>query len=118
MHREALVSGIREYLGDRADHAGRLVAGEHENAAQPARLQSRQEAAPALPGFREALGVADDLAVSVLVHADRHHHRHVLVGAAPAALEVDAVDKQVRVAAGERPCSLGLHALERLVVEV
>ena len=32
--------------------------------------------------LREALGAADDLAVSVLVHADRHHDRNVLAGAA------------------------------------
>ncbi len=34
MHRAALISGLRERLGDRADHAGGLVAGEHLDAAQ------------------------------------------------------------------------------------
>ena len=83
VHRAALVSGIREHLGDRADHAGGFVADDHENAAQSSRLQSRQEAAPALLRFREALGAADGLAVFALVHVDRHHHRYILVGAAP-----------------------------------
>ena len=40
-HGAALVSGIRERLGDRAHHAGGLVAGEHAHAAQPSRLQPR-----------------------------------------------------------------------------
>lgn len=34
MHRVALMSGLRERLGDRADHAGGLVAGEHPDAVQ------------------------------------------------------------------------------------
>ena len=95
-----------------------FVAHEHARAAQPAGLEPRQEIAPALLGFREALGAADGLAVSVLVHADRHHHRHVLVGASPAALEVGAVDVDVRVFAGQRPASPLLGRLESLVVEV
>ena len=118
VHGAALVFGPGEHLGDRADHAGRLIAGEHAHAAQPARLQPRQEVAPALFGFREALGAADDLAVSALVHADRHHDRHVLVGASPAALQVDAVDVDVRVFAGQRTASPFVHGLERPVVQV
>lgn len=106
------------HLGDRADHAGGLVAGEHAHAAKAARLQPRQEAAPALLGLREALGAADDLAVSVLVRVDCHHHRHVLVGAAPAALQVDAVDVDVRVFAGQRPAPPLVGRFERLVVEI
>lgn len=64
----------------------------------------------------EALGVADDLVVAVLVHADRHHRRNVLVGAALALLEVDAVDVDVRMGAGRRPTSLLVGRFERLLV--
>lgn len=114
MHGAALVFGVGENLGDRADHAGGFVAGEHAHAAQPAGLEPRQEVAPAL----RRLGAADHLAVAVLVHADRHHDRHVLVGATPASLQVDAVDVYVRVFAGQRPAPPFLNGLERLVVEV
>ena len=118
MHRAALVSGTGERLGDRAYHAGCLVAGEHAHAAQLSRLQPRQEAVPALLGFRKALGAADDLAIAVLVHADGDHDGDVLVGAAPAALQIDAVDAGVRVFAGQRTASPFVDRLERLVVEV
>ena len=114
MHGAALVFGVGENLGDRADHAGGFVAGEHAHAAQPAGLEPRQEVAPAL----RRLGAADHLAVAVLVHADRHHDRHVLVGAAPASLQVDAVDVDVRVFAGQGPASPLLDRLEGLVVEI
>ena len=117
-HGAALVFGPGEHLGDRSDHAGGLVAGEHAHAAQPSRLQLRQEAAPAFLGFREALGAADDLAVAVIVHADRRHRRHVLVGASPAVLEVDAVDAGVRIGAGQRPAPPLVDRLERLLVEI
>ena len=118
VHGAALVFGVGEDLGDRADHVGGLVAGEHANTAKAARFQPRQEIAPALGRLGEALGAADHLAVAVLVHADRHHDRHVLVGAAPASLQVDAVDVYVRVFAGQRPAPPFLNGLERLVVEV
>ena len=114
MHGAALVFGVGEDLGDRADHAGGFVAGEHAHAAQPAGLEPRQEVAPAL----RRLGAADHLAVAVLVHADRHHDRHVLVGAAPASLQVDAVDVDVRIDAGQRAASPFVDCLERLVVEI
>lgn len=110
--------GAREDPGGRADHTGRLVAHEHAHAAQPAGLEPRQEVAPALRRLGEALGAADHLAVAVLVHADRRHDRHVLVGAAPASLQVDAVDVDVRVFAGQGPASPLLDRLESLVVQV
>ena len=44
-----------------------------------------------LDSHRPGLG-RQDLTVAVPVHADRHHCRDVLVGAAPAAHQVDAVD--------------------------
>ena len=86
VHGAALVFGVGEDLGDRADHVGGLVAGEHANAAKAARFQPRQEIAPALGRLGEALGAPDHLAVAVLVHADGDHDGDVLVGAAPAAL--------------------------------
>ena len=104
VHGAALVFGAREDLGDRADHAGGLVAGEHANAAQPAGLEPRREVAPAPGRLGEALGAPDRLAVAVLVHADRRHDGDVLVGASPAALQVDAVDVDVRAFAGQGAC--------------
>ena len=86
MHGAALVFGVGEDLGDRADHAGRLVSHEHANAAKAARLQPREEIAPALGRLGAALGAPDHLAIAVLVHADGDHDGDVLVGAAPAAL--------------------------------
>ena len=118
MHCAALVFCLREHLGDRADHAAGLVADDHANAAQPARSQPRQEIAPALGRRREALGAPDHLAAAVLVHADCHHDRHVLVGAAPAALEVDAVHVDVRIGAVQRPTPPLIDRFERLVVGV
>ena len=81
--RAALVGGLREDLGDRADHAGRLVPREHAHAAPPARLEPREELPPALGRLGEPPGRAYDLAVAVVVDAYRHHHGHVLVGAPP-----------------------------------
>ena len=58
------------------------------------------------------------LAVPVVVDAYGHHHGHVLVGAAPRPLEVDAVDVDVGVGANERAVSPLLDRGERLLVQV
>ena len=116
--RAALVGGPREHLGDRADHAGRLVAGEHPHAAQAPGLQPREELAPALGRLRESLGRADDLAVAVVVDAHGHHHGHVLVGATPRPFEVDAVDVDVGVRPVERAVAPLLDGRERPLVQL
>ena len=118
MHRAALVGGSREHLGDGAGHGGGLVAGEHAHARQAAALEPGQELPPALGRLGEALSRPDHLSVAVVVDADGHHHGHVLEGAAPAPLEVDAVDEDVGVLAGQRPAPPFLDGLERFLVQV
>ena len=114
----APVLGLREHLLERAEHAERFVAGHHADAREPAPAQPQQELLPRVLGLGEALGAADHLAVAVAVHADGDHDRHVLVGAAPAALEARAVDEHVGVLALERPVPPLLDRGEGLVVEV
>ena len=118
VHRAALVGGSREHLGDGAGHGGGLVAGEHAHAREPPALEPREELPPALGRLREPLRGADDLAVAVVVDADGHHHGHVLEGAAPGPLQVDPVDEDIGIGAGERPAAPFLDGLERLLVEV
>ena len=118
VHGAALVGGPGEDLGDRADHADRLVAGEHAHAAQAAGLQPREELAPALGRLREALRGAYDLAVAVVVHADGHHHGDVLVAPAPGPLEVYPVHVDVGVGALQGPVPPLLDRREGLLVQV
>ena len=111
--RQVAVRGVVRNLG----LAIRLVAGEHPDVAQPARLQPRQEIAPALGRLGEAVGAPDRLAVAVLVHAYGDYDGDVLVGSAPAALQVDAVDVDVRTCVGQRPTPPLVGRFERLLVE-
>ena len=114
----ALVGGLREHLGDRADHPGGLVAGEHPDPAQAPRLEPREELPPALGRLGEPLGGACDLAVAVVVHADGDRHSDVLAAAAPAALQVDAADAGVGAGALERPAPPPLDGLGCLLAQV
>lgn len=59
-----------QHLGDKSDCVGDLVVDARPNAAQPSGLQSREEAPPAFSGLGEAIGVADCLAIAVIVYAD------------------------------------------------
>ena len=114
----ALVGGAGEDLGDRAGHAGRLVAGERAHAAQAAGPRPREELAPALGRLREALRGAYDLAVAVVVHADGHHRGDVLVAPAPGPLEVYPVHVDVGVGALQGPVPPLLDRREGPLVQV
>ena len=61
-----------------------------------------EEAAPALVVFLHAFGLAEDLAITVLIDADRDKDRDVLDFAVPAAFQVDAINIDISVFAGER----------------
>ena len=108
MHREAMVASPGEQLLERTEHPRALVAGDEPHAGEPASLEPGEELAPGLRGLGVPLGAADDLLVAGGVDADDEQHGHVLVGHSPAALEVDAVDEDVGVAALERPLPPGL----------
>ena len=82
----------------------------------PRPLEPREELPPALGRLGEALGGADRLSVAAVVDAYGHHDGHVLEGAAPAPLEVDAVGEDVGVFAGRRSAPPFPDGLERLVV--
>lgn len=73
---------------------------------------------PALRGLGGALCSPYDLAVPVVVDAYRHRRGHVLVGAAPGPLEVDAVHVDVWVGALERAVAPLLDRRERLLVQI
>lgn len=118
VYRAALVFCFGEHLLQGAHHALAFVARDHLDARKPAPLEPKQEVFPGVLRLGEALGAADDLAAAVAVDSDGDHDAHVLVGSAPAALEVDTVDEDVGVFAGKRPAPPFLDALVGLLVEV
>ena len=118
MHRAALVAGPGEHLLERTEHPRALVAGDEPHAGEPAPLEPGEKLAPGLRGLGVPLGAANDLPVAGGVDADGDQHGHVLVGPSPAALEIDAVDEDVGVAAVERPLPPGLDGREGPLVEV
>lgn len=116
--RAALVAGHRDGLLDGAEHAGALVGGDQAHAGEAAPPEPGEELLPGVGGLRVALRALDDLPLAGEVDAYGDQDGHVLVRAAPAALEVDAVDEQVGVVAVERAGPPGLDGGERPLVEV
>lgn len=102
VHGTPLVGRIREHLGYRPRHGGRLVARKHTNAAKAVVPEPREKLAPASEGFGESPRCPHDLSVPVIPHACRHHDGHALERPAPGPLQVDAVDEDIGIAAREQ----------------
>jgi hypothetical protein len=86
MHHAALPGRLGEELAERLDKPQALVAYDQSNALQAPVLQIPKKLPPALLVLLRPLCHPQNLAVALLVDADRHQHTHVLHGPAPSAL--------------------------------
>jgi hypothetical protein len=118
VHDTTLPAGLRVALGRRLDQAQALVADRQPHAGQAALLEVAQEGAPALGVLLGPLHHPQHLAEAVGTHAHRHQHGHVADLAAPAPLEPDAVQVDVRVLARQRPVPPGLDVPGDLLVQL
>ena len=98
MHRAALVFGVREHLAHSLQHPHALVADDELHAIQAASAQPLEEADPAGLVLLHALGGAQNLTKTVLIHGDRHQNSYIFVLSAPVAAQVDAVHVDVWIA--------------------
>ena len=85
---------------------------------EAALLEVLEERAPARLVLLGALADAENLPITLAVHADRHQQRHVAHLAGPAALEHDAVQIDVGVLALDRSIAPGLDRPVDLLVQV
>lgn len=93
MYHAALVMGFWKDLCDRRDEAVAFVACHHPHATEATLNQVPEKIEPAFRFFPAALTGPYQLPIPVLVHAQRN----VFNRSAPVLLEVDAVQKHVRV---------------------
>ena len=85
MHRAALVFGVREHLAHSLQHPHALVADDELYAVQAASAEPLEGADLAGLVLLHALGSAQNLAKTVLVHGDRHQNSNIFVLSAPVA---------------------------------
>ena len=98
MHRAALVFGVREHLAHGLQHPHALVANDELYAVQAASTKPLEETDPAGFVLLHALGSAQNLTKTVLIHGDRHQNSNIFVLSAPVAAQVDAVHVDVWIA--------------------
>ena len=98
MHRAALVFGVRDHLAHGLQHPHALVADDELHAIQAASAEPLEEADPAGLVLLHALGSAQNLTKTVLIHGDRHQNSYIFVLSAPVAAQVDAVHVDIRIA--------------------
>ena len=85
MHRAALVFGVREHLAHGLQHPHALVADDESHAVQAASTEPLEETDPTGLVLLHALGSAQNLTKTVLIHGDRHQNSNIFVLSAPVA---------------------------------
>jgi len=98
MHRAALVFGVREHLAHSLQHPHALVTDDELHAIQAASTEPLEETDPAGLVLLHALGGAQNLTKTVLIHSDCHQNSYIFVLSAPVAAQVDAVYVDVWIA--------------------
>src|SRR5699024_3023802 len=94
----ALVLGLWEYFSHSLQHTQALVANDEFHTVQTSPTEPLKEADPAGLVFLHALGGAQNLAVSVLIHRNRHQNGHIFKLSAPVTAQVDPVHIDIRIA--------------------
>ena len=118
MHDAALPPGVRQELVDALDQPPAGVRDDQLNTLETAVDQMAQERRPARLVLLGALADAEDLAVTLGIHADRHQQRDVAHLGGPGSLHHDAVEEDVRMLALDRPVPPGLDLGVDHLVEV
>ena len=97
MNRAALVFGVGKHFSHGFQHSQALVPNNEFYAIQSTALEPLKEIHPTGLVLFHALGRAQDLTVSVLIHCDCHQNCNIFVLSAPVAPQVDAVHIDVRI---------------------
>lgn len=117
-HDAALPPGVRQALRDALDEAAAGVRDDQLHAPKAAVHQVAQERRPAGLVLLGALADAENLPVSIGVHADRHEQRDVAHLPGPGPLHDDAIQEDVWMLVLDRPVPPGLDLGVDLLVEV
>ena len=97
MHRAALVFGVRGHLAHGLQHPHALVADDELYAIQAASAEPLEEIDPAGLVLFHALGSAQNLTKTILIHGDRHQNSNIFVLSAPVAAQLDTVNIDIRI---------------------
>ena len=95
MHCAALVFGVRKHLAHGLQHPYALVTNDELHAVQAASAEPLEETDPAGLVLFHALGSAQNLTKTVLIHGNRHQNSNIFILSAPVAAQVDTVHLDV-----------------------
>ena len=102
VHNAALPFGLREEIADDFIQPQTFIRNDQPHSFESTLFQVTQEVAPGFLVFTAAFGHAKDFVVSLVVHSDRNQNRNVLNLSAPTSLQIDSIDKNIRMFAGNR----------------
>ena len=116
MDNAALPFGFREEITDDLIQSQTFIRNDQPHSFESAFFQVTQEVAPGFLVFTAAFGYAKDFAVSLVVHSDRNQNGNVLNLAAPTSLQIDSIDKNIRMFADNRLFTTFLNFTVNLLI--
>ena len=94
-----LILGLRKYFFHSLQHPHTLVSHNELYSIQPSFPEPLEKADPTGFILFHPFGSAQNFAISILIHGNRHKNGHIFVFSAPVSLEVDPVHIHIRVLA-------------------
>ena len=102
MNNAALLLGLEEEIADDLIQSQAFIRNDQPHSFETSFFQVTQEVAPGFLIFPAAFRNAKNFAVSLIVHSDRDRNRNVLKLSAPTSLQINSIDKNIRMFAGNR----------------
>ena len=116
MNNAALPFGIGEEIADDLIQSQTFIRNDQPHSFETSFFQVTQEITPRFLIFPAAFSNAKNFTVSFIVHSDRDQNRNVLNLSAPTSLQINSIDKNIRMFAGNRLFSPFLNFAVNLLI--
>ena len=116
MDNAALPFDLREKIADDLIQPQTFIRNDQPYSFESAFFQVTQEVTPGFLVLPPAFGNAKDFAVSLVIHSDRYQNRNILNFATPTPLQINSINKNIRVFSGDRLFTPLLYFIVNLLI--
>ena len=118
MNGTALITGVGKNFRNSFKHSEVLVPDDQANAFKSTFFKPYKEGTPALLVFFHTFSYTDDLTAAIVADTYGNKDRYILDLTTPAAFQIDAIDIDIRITAGQWACTPGFNMFIGLFIKV